>query len=365
MKTYIKITNIIIIATYRLLLGARAFKQLLFEKPTTKKALNAFATKFLRKGKTIKETMAAAETVLCLIEEGKSDREENRKNRGKKPPVDPKNIPWSSIPYALPSGSIHQRLRAHHDKLEQERLNAVRVRLGNLLDGTRTDTQIVIRLPAGAPLADVNAEAWCTKGQRYSSRCSYPKTFASFQVRIPYDFEATVTAAGIEDVNGLLTLAALKVETGRQGEEAWRAKWVTKGRGFSFVVTDGYIIRRKDEIAHGPTLATARSILTRRATEFELERQETELMAKLEGPSGQLGNHANIMVSIKDSISAGNCGEGTRAFQERHFPGRNSATVQDVISAANLTSERRLAIAACMVAIRRHEIQSKKLGKVA
>lgn len=365
MKTYIKATNVKTIATCRRLLGARAFKQLILDKPTTQKALHAFATRFLRKGKTIKETMAAAETVLRLIEEGKSDREKYRKCRGRKPSVDPKSAPWTPTPYALPSGSIHQRLRAHHYKLEQERLNAVRVRFDNLLRGTRTNTQSVIRLPEGAPLADVNAEAWCAKGEKYSSRCSYPMTFASFRVQIPYDFEATVTADDLEEVNGLLTLAALKVETGRQGEEAWRAKWVSKGRGFSFVVTEGVILRCKDEIAHGPTLEEARATLKQRDTQHELERHETELMAKLGGSYGQLGNHANIMVSVKDSISAGNCGDGTRAFRDSHFPGLSRATVQDILKAAHLTSERRFAIAACLVAIRRHERQSKKLGKVA
>lgn len=365
MKTYINIKNIITIATCRLLLGARAFKQLLFEKPTTKKALYALATRFLRKGKTIKETMAAADTVLRLIKEGKKDRELYRKSRGRKPLVDPKNVPWSSIPYSLPCGSIHQRLRAYHDKLERERLNAARVRFYRLLGGKRTNTQSVIRLPEGAPLADVNAKAWCEKGENYSSRCSFPMSFASFQVFMPHDFEETVTDCGLAEVHGMLTLAALKVETGRQGEEAWRAKWVSKGRGFSFVVTEGFILRRDNQIAHGPTLATARSTLTRRATEFQLERHETELMAKLEGPSGQLGNLSSIMVSMDDSICAGNCGSGTRAFRDSHFPGRNKATVHDILSAAHLTSERRLAIAACMVAIRRHETQREKMGKVA
>lgn len=67
------------------------------------------------------------------------------------------------------------------------------------------------------------------------------------------------------------------------------------------------------------------------------------------------------MVSIEDSINAGNCHSGTQAFRDRYFLGRDSASVREILEAAGHLGERRLAIAACLAALRRRRLLSRSL----
>lgn len=41
--------------------------------------------------------------------------------------------------------------------------------------------------------------------------------------------------------------------------------------------------------------------------------------------------HPEVEVSIADSIAAGNGGEFAESFRNRHFPGRESATVRELL----------------------------------
>lgn len=133
-----------------------------------------------------------------------------------------------------------ERLRLDLQRCEDQRLTVVRSLFSGLIGGSRAGAEEVIRLPAGAPITEVTATAWKSLGSNYSRRCSYPMSFASFRVTIPADYEATVLAAGLQNLHGMPTIAALKVsDTGRPGEEAWRAKWVAKIAGFNFRVEDG------------------------------------------------------------------------------------------------------------------------------
>ncbi len=340
-------------------------KQLLLKKPKLKKEIHEFAKENCRLRNTIKDTFAAAENILRLIELGRTARHKFRTTfRGARSPADPKNIPWNNTPYVLPASPILVRLNIYQKKCEEHRLEQIRVRVRGILGGKRRDQEDVKRLPEGAPFSEVTADAWCSEGEKYSSRCYYRKTSACYHIKITHDYEGTVVASNIDVINGLLTIAALKVETGRAGEDAWRAKWIAKGRGFSFNVQEGYIVRRDGKIAHGPTLSAARSTLTRRDGEAKIELKEASLLLKLEANrEEEMTELGDVKVSISDSISAGNCGSGTRAFRDRHFPARDWASVIEVLKAARGTSECRLAISACMVAIRRHKNKEKLCDK--
>jgi hypothetical protein len=168
-------------------------------------------------------------------------------------------------------------------------------------------------------------------------------------VTVPHDYESTVDDEGIAELDGLLTLAAQRIE--EKGDEiVWKARWARKARGFSFIVEDGYIVRRGEEFAHGKSAQAARSILSRRATEARLRSLERKLLVS--GDASDLGAHKKVRVTIADSLAAGNCEAGTLAFRDRYFPGRDSATVKEVLDAADTFSGRKLAIAACLRAIR-------------
>jgi hypothetical protein len=156
-------------------------------------------------------------------------------------------------------------------------------------------------------------------------------------------------------VHGLLTLAALPVESERPGEQVYRAIWLRKGQGFSLIREDGYIIRRAGELAHGPSISACRATLTRRLNLVAQPERDEALRLKLSGPLSGLNGCSQVLVHLRHSKAAGNCGPGTLAFRDRHFPGRESATVAELLSAAEQAGPdiRQRVIAACVIACRR------------
>jgi len=72
----------------------------------------------------------------------------------------------------------------------------------------------------------------------------------------------------------------------------------------------------------------------------------------------QLNGYAQIIVSIGDSLAAGNCRSGTEQFCDRHFSGRTTATIEEILSVRSVM--RGCAINACLRAIR----SSKNLGEI-
>lgn len=261
-------------------------------------------------------------------------------------------LPWSSQAYQLPSGTPQQRLAALRNKQEAERIKRMCERLKDFLACKRTNEETVQRLLPGAGFADITARAWGeTEWVRYTRRLSYTKRFACFRVTIPHDYEKTVIATGLQFVGGMLTLAALPEPSNRAGEQIWKAKWIRKGRGFSFILHEGYIICTKEEYAHGKTVSLARRVLTQREFEKKLQQREGALRQLLTSNTYQ--GFATIKVSIADSIAAGNCESGTHAFRDKYFPGRESATLAEILSRDFGGETRRLAISACIHAIRK------------
>jgi len=48
----------------------------------------------------------------------------------------------------------------------------------------------------------------------------------------------------------------------------------------------------------------------------------------------------NVVVSVEASNQSGNCSFGSSGWAERHFSGRNTATVREVLTAAYTTEDR-------------------------
>lgn len=251
-------------------------------------------------------------------------------------------------PVILPDGTPKDRLPAYRSAKWRNSTAPLRQDVEYALSATRYDTRTI---DGADSFTDVTGEAWAEKGDAYSRSCTFRKTYANYRIKIPADWRRTVHDIGLTKIHGLITLAALPVETDNEGEEIWRAKWLRKSAGFSFKCEDGFIVRRDGEITHGSTIAAARSNLTRRDNQKRLDQHETEVRRKLEHM--QLNGYAIIPVTLGDSKRAGNCEAGTLAFRDRHFPGQDSAPVKDVLEAAERTNEKRFAIAAAWQAIRR------------
>ena len=159
---------------------------------------------------------------------------------------------------------------------------------------------------------------------------------------VPTSWRSSVLAAGLADAGGLLTLSAKQV-----AEDAWEATWLVQGRGYDFRVQSGYIVRAADgTYAHGRTLKAARAIADGRTRVWgerlrqaharkraEAQARLRELYSKLTNMSREqiIAAFGDVPISLRDSIRAGNCPDGTRSWINKWADGRTSGTVRDVL----------------------------------
>lgn len=233
------------------------------------------------------------------------------------------------------------------DRLEDYKRRHLRAAVESMLPSLSGEVTGTIEF--ADTFAEVGMTAETSRGDQYSRRCTYRKTDGSYTVRAQAGWNLTVRARGLANPAGLLTLVALPVECDQPGEEIFRAKWAAPSRGFSVKVTEGFIVRRENgDLAHAATIGAARAILGRRESERRASRHLARLRDLL--TRGEPGELAGIVVTVRDSTAAGNCLAGTRAWVDRHFPGRDHATIGELLSVAD---QRPMVIAACLRAIRR------------
>ncbi len=179
---------------------------------------------------------------------------------------------------------------------------------------------------------------------------------------------ADVHAKGIAVIAGMVTTHATETAPG-----VFRASWVEQGRGFEIRDVSGYIVLAADDAVHGATELAAKQTLRRRNPDYndEQSRRATERAGRIEakvGPiralleSGNAGPFGDILVSLSDSIRAGNCETGTQHWSNKYFPGRENVSIQEILA---INDEKPLAIAACLRAIRRSRALSRmRAGQV-
>ena len=193
-------------------------------------------------------------------------------------------------------------------------------------------------------------------GRRYGVVDAYYRVWVHGWILLP---------SWLRDCDGLLTLGAIRQpEDEQENEEVWRARWARSGAG-DVVVTEGFIVKREHDgrsyTAHAKTLNSARATITRQLPEWlaaqterevkraeRLERIKQRLVARL--AKGTLNGCGQVSVTLADSRRAGNCPDGTQAWVERHFPGRTTAPVSDVLA---IDDQRERVLLACAAAIRR------------
>ena len=159
---------------------------------------------------------------------------------------------------------------------------------------------------------------------------------------VPSNWRSSVLAAGLADAGGFLTLSATRI-----AEDAWEADWLAQGRGYEFWVEHGYIVRAADgTYAHARSLKRARAIADGRTKVWGESLRQTharkraEAQARLRELRDQLASmtrgqilaaFGDVPISIRDSLRAGNCPDGTRQWLNKWADGRTSGTVRDVL----------------------------------
>ncbi len=191
---------------------------------------------------------------------------------------------------------------------------------------------------------NISAEGHSSQGDVYSSRCSYFRTNSHHYISVQRDWLRTVNKRGMAVCSGMLTLAATEVEPG-----LFKATWVVQSTGFSVKSIDGYIDSFGDEWIHATTISGVKCIATRRRRSLSGERVYLTLKERLlrEGA----GKWADVIVIREDSVLAGNCPSGTDNWIATHFPGRDRATVGEVLA---VEGGDRSVVAACLRAIQRY-----------
>lgn len=158
-----------------------------------------------------------------------------------------------------------------------------------------------------------------------------------FSATVPANWIRTVEKPGLAVVDGLFTLAARKTDSPWKGAESWKAVWAVQSRGFALNLETGYIFRYRGVLTHAQSIAAAQ----RQIKKIRL----SKLLARLDGDVSKFGD---TLVTRRDSLHAGNCETGTDSWIATHLPGRDSATVAELLA---IGKENPRVAAACRVAI--------------
>lgn len=231
-------------------------------------------------------------------------------------------------PVLLPQGSMAERYTARVAGL---------LRIAEL---PSYSGETVVRILRGAPGAHTTTE----EGERYLRSSRYYRTDATHTITVSRNWLRTVARAGIANLNGIITLWATRPHNVGDGITLFKATWAyTSGKRLR--VEHGYVAVRNwtpgqrvhyADAYHATTAAEAvRGIRMRIVAHADID----------------LTAHGDVTVRFSDSLAAGNCPSGTRAYIAQHFPGRQSATVAEILAA---TPTNTLAIAACRAAVAAH-----------
>jgi len=200
------------------------------------------------------------------------------------------------------------------------------------VDGAGTDLRVKIGAPA----------VYTSQSAVWHHKRPWRATELDITLTVPSNWRVSVYAAGLADAGGLLTLSATRI-----AEDAWEASWLVQGRGYEFRIEHGYIVRAADgTYAHGRSLKSARAIADGRTKMWGEKlrqahaRKRAEAQARLRELRDQLASmtrgqivaaFGDTPISLRDSLRAGNCPDGTRSWINKWADGRTSGTIRDVL----------------------------------
>lgn len=242
------------------------------------------------------------------------------------------SILGTDMPAILPNGTLRERA----EKRVKRTVESWMARNTPAFSGDTEDR---------VTIGEASAETLTDREEQYSRKCTYHKTNATHCVTVPADYWRKVIRRGMVDVDGLLTLDLEPIT--HDSRTVYAAKWA-RVCGKRLKMESGYIAVDGDETAHAKTPQGACAILTRRENEARYSRLSRKIREKLK--SMRLNGYAKIEVTLADSYRAGNCKPGTLDFRDKHFPNRDSVTIEELLK---VESQRGLAINAALQAIRR------------
>jgi len=206
---------------------------------------------------------------------------------------------------------------------------------------TNVSGHTTITVKIGAPAAGgYTTNNWNV----YSKNTTYPGHDAKINVTVMHGWRRQIASVeGLATAGGMLTTHARNIET-----NVWEATWITQGRGVDLNINTGYIATDGNEWTHAETADAAKKLLVRR--QRAAQRAAAAKSLQFNSVSQLIERYGSLLVTVSDSNKAGNCETGTKNFIERFFPGRNSATVAEVLG---VNVQQTFAIKACLVAIAR------------
>lgn len=145
---------------------------------------------------------------------------------------------------------------------------------------------------------------------------------------------------GLAWAGGMLTTHAAAISN-----DCWQASWVVQKRGFNLGVKSGFIVKVGENFFHGKTEAAARKLAYR----AKCENSTSDRLLLIATGEQLIVEFGDVVVKKSHSLKV-NCETGTVHWIERYFPGRESATIKELIAADGSNPN---VVAACKVAIRR------------
>lgn len=172
-------------------------------------------------------------------------------------------------PEAQP-GTIGRILRLHRDRVaarERQRIATRDARIKSALGDAYRHCDFR-RAGAGDHTLRLSVGAWVsvhsdtTRGDRYSSRCTWRKTDSLHSITVRADWCCKVKRNGLSMLddpqgNSVLVIDAERIATG-----VWRVTYVRQGRGFSLETETGFAVRHGGGIRLGKTETAARKRCT-------------------------------------------------------------------------------------------------------
>lgn len=142
----------------------------------------------------------------------------------------------------------------------------------------------------------------------WSKNGKWSGTDVDFSINISKTWYSSVYLKGIHELEGMLTTHAQEIP-GNDNIRLFKAKWIEQQKGYSIRQSSGYIAFNEEFGAyHSPSAKSAINGLRRRMNTNT--RPEIPLMSYIRKKYGKL------LVSLKDSLSVGNCENGTRNWCE-------------------------------------------------
>lgn len=207
-------------------------------------------------------------------------------------------------------------------------------------------------------------KAWGRRHRRGFTPCGIN---SEHHLAVLANWGRAVYARGLAIVDGMLTMSAAKVRRSKvmpfpEGMEVFEAAWVRQGRGTGLKLQRGYIARDlqsgitihvEPEVSHPsrcdfPSPAHRAEYVGRwqytwakwmPATIARRVRQADRHKAALANATPSAArllalfepDDLDKVVTTSHSVKAGNCISGTRDWVARHFPGRRSATIRELL----------------------------------